>query len=250
MVKDIPSGSPDLAAFGAPSGIFHHSASSFWYEVDTKLIACMSLLLCCSRWKFLLVDWMFCMCAIIGSVSVCLLLLWWRQGSFELARSFGSLISFVHIFDFFGVVISVCDGVAGCFIFMFSCSVFVVFCCWDLMYFVVELLCSMHHLVGLSLGSFHRRLQFQVRFGYLSFWTALLIRGWHVVVPHLGLFHCWSLCCVILVRIMVSHFAVGVLVMLYESPRWSPGWRFTAGPKYGKRGLQVTRAPAVNQESW
>ena len=107
------------------------------------------------------------MCSIY-LICFCLFAIAVMQDNFEFVRSFGSLISFVYTCDFFGVVISVCDEVAGYFIFMISCSVFVV-SAWNFMYLVVESLCSMHHLVGLSPGAFHRRLQYQVRFGYLCF---------------------------------------------------------------------------------
>ena len=50
----------------------------------------------------------------------------WGQGEFGIARSLGLSSRLLMFFDFFGLLILVCDGVVGCFIFMCTCSVMVV----------------------------------------------------------------------------------------------------------------------------
>ena len=84
----------------------------------------------------------------------------------------------------------------------FSVHLLNIFCFRGLIWCVfVEQLYSMLHLVGFSPDSLHVRLQRHIRCGYSRFWTCLVFRGWHMVVPHFDLLECWSLCCVILVRI-------------------------------------------------
>ena len=132
-----------------------------------------------------------------------------------------SLISFVGVFDFFGVVILVCDyGRSHDFqVFLFSIGCFLLLR-FDV--FVCRAVVLYASLSWLWPWFVHGRLQCQIRCVYSVFEQVWSSGAGMWLFPTL-VCHCWSICFVIFVRIMVFHIAVKVLVMLYESPRWSPG---------------------------
>ena len=70
----------------------------------------------------------------------------WGQVNVLNCQVVGSLTSFVDVLDFLGVLISVCDRVAGCFSFKRSCSVMVVICCWIWCCFLIEQLCVVYRI--------------------------------------------------------------------------------------------------------